>query len=633
MSDRASVSIRGIIATAVVLLFIIAFAFWGWHSLHKTTGSPQISRQAGVDSSLAAGRAPASVRGAVLYDCYEHARENVPPRNDTSQRANAWQPPPMPMDIIRAAASSKGSASDGELIEFLKSWESAYRSGKNLDDVQRAQLSSLLEQTKLPFEMLFNLGATMGFLENVSVGALFHRAALSRAAEDYKDLSPLHPAAPMLRVALPQMGMYWSNGDYPLLEQRFRIEMQLYPPLSQEGRKCMHSCAEAMYYQGQRDQAADLIASKVQHDEQAADLTASDKQEMGWIVGIFYGEDRAKEAIAGLAVAGQSGGSRTSNALSYMAMRISRLPPPDMEQQLAALDKFRMSPQQIEQVRAQATAMAARRPPTPTTRQAMTIEQRLAQRRAMEVAASQPTTRPAMMSIEQRLAARRATEYPASQPTTRPTLTPQQLALLEATRAALATSRPSTRPAPDAAALQRQREYQQMLAQQRSAAAKQAEDLVPELRALLQSNPRQAVDRLLNRGGLAILMQARRYDDLEALAVPAIVSASRDTWQMEQLQRFRVAAFNEGGKSNESLAAARAQFNVAGMGSVPNDLTTIATALRGAFPNDQAIVNRFKLQQLAGAQSNSEQRKKLLAELGESVMGSIQVDGTPFKDA
>ncbi len=33
------------------------------------------------------------------------------------------------------------------------------------------------------------------------------------------------------------------------------------------------------------------------------DLTASDKQEMGWIVGIFYDQDRIKESIAGLAVA------------------------------------------------------------------------------------------------------------------------------------------------------------------------------------------------------------------------------------------------------------------------------------------------------------------------------------------
>jgi tetratricopeptide (TPR) repeat protein len=45
------------------------------------------------------------------------------------------------------------------------------------------------------------------------------------------------------------------------------------------------------------------------------------------------------------------------------------------------------------------------------------------------------------------------------------------------------------------------------------------------------------------------------------------------------------------------------------------------------------MVKRFRLQQLAGAQSDPEQRKKLLAELGENVLASIQIDGTPFKDA
>jgi hypothetical protein len=44
-------------------------------------------------------------------------------------------------------------------------------------------------------------------------------------------------------------------------------------------------------------------------------------------------------------------------------------------------------------------------------------------------------------------------------------------------------------------------------------------------------------------------------------------------------------------------------------------------------------MNRFRLQQLAGAQSDPAIRKISLAELGESVMASIEVDGAPFKDA
>src|SRR5437868_5491737 len=224
MSNRAAIR-RRIVASVMILGFIaLALGVWRWHSLHKPGSTPQIAQSPGIDPALAAGRTPASIRSAVLYDCYEHARENVPPRNDTSARANNWQPPPMPGDLVRAAAD-KSSAADAQLIQFLKNWEIQYRFGKQFDGVQLAQLMSAVEQTKLSFETLFNLGAAMGFLENASMAAVFHRAALRRANEEYKNLSPLHPAAPMLRAALPQMGMYWSNGDYPLLEQRFKLEM------------------------------------------------------------------------------------------------------------------------------------------------------------------------------------------------------------------------------------------------------------------------------------------------------------------------------------------------------------------------------------------------------------------------
>src|SRR6266550_965101 len=316
MSNRAFAS-RPIVATLCALL-LIGLAFWAWHSFHKPPASPSISGNISTDSTLAAGRAPASIRSAVLYNCYEHARENVPPRNDTSARANNWRTPPMPLETARAAITDK-TGPDGALLEWIENWDKSYRAGVSTRNTPL--LNSLLDHTKLGFEPLFNIGAAMGFLEDPSVAAIFHRAALRRAAEEYKNLSPLHPAAPLLRIALPQMGMYWNSSDYQLLEQRFKLEMQLYPPLSQESRKCAHSCAEAMYYQGKRAEAADLIAIKSQRDEQAGDMSASDKQEMGWIVGIFYGEDRVKEAIAGLAIAAQSGGDRADNAVQYMAMR------------------------------------------------------------------------------------------------------------------------------------------------------------------------------------------------------------------------------------------------------------------------------------------------------------------------
>jgi hypothetical protein len=634
MSDRASTRRR--VLASVVLLILIALPVWKfWHSRNKPTPAPQSAQNSNIDPTLAAGRAPAGIRSAVLYDSYDHARENVPPRNDTSARADAWQPPPMPLATARATITDK-TGPDGALLAWMEDWDRSYRAGVSTRNTPL--LTSLLDRTKLGFEPLFNLGAAMGFLEEPSVATVFHRAALRRTNEEYKNLSPLHPAAPLLRVALPQMGMYWNSGDYPLLEERFKIEMQLYPPLSQESRKCAHSCAEAMYYQGKQKEAADLIATKVQRDEQAGDLSASDKQEMGWIVGIMYREDRLKESIAGLTLAAQSGGGRAMQAIQAIQMKILNLPPDQMEQQLVDLEKSRLSAEQMQMVRTGVNEYAARRALS-GTRPAMTMEQRLALRRAQEAAASRPAATQSI-SAEQRLQQRRMIEtgtQATTRPATRPALTPQQLAVLEAQRvemayqARAAASRPSIQR--DAAAIQAQRQYQSMMEQQRAAAAAAAQQLAPDLRALLKSNPRQAVDRLLNRGEMQMLLSALRFAEVDELGIAAIIAASRDTWQVEQLQRFRVRAFFSAGKQKEALAAARAEFNVGGMGSVPYDLTNIANALSAAYMFDPAMPNRFRLQQLAGAQADSGQRKKLLSELGENIMASIQVDAAPFKDA
>src|SRR5947209_11685355 len=182
MSNRASAT-RPIVA-AVCALLLIVLLLWTWHSFYKPSHAPDISREVPTNSALAAGRAPANIRSAVLYDCYEHARENVPPRNDTSARANNWRPPPMPLETARAAISDKKGA-DGALIEWLENWDTSYRAGKPI--LNQAKLISLLDRTRLGFEPLFNIGAAMGFLESKSIAAIFHRAALRRAAEDYKD--------------------------------------------------------------------------------------------------------------------------------------------------------------------------------------------------------------------------------------------------------------------------------------------------------------------------------------------------------------------------------------------------------------------------------------------------------------
>src|SRR2546423_715171 len=111
MSNRASGNSQ-IIAHIVIGFVVTAMLAWAWHSFIRPTHPSNVSGGLTVASDLAAGRAPASIRSAVLYDCYEHARENVPPRNDTSVRANNWRPPPMPLETARAAITDK-TVADG----------------------------------------------------------------------------------------------------------------------------------------------------------------------------------------------------------------------------------------------------------------------------------------------------------------------------------------------------------------------------------------------------------------------------------------------------------------------------------------------------------------------------------------
>jgi hypothetical protein len=186
--------------------------------------------------------------------------------------------------------------------------------------VDEARLAAVLGQTTQPFETLFELGRGVHYLEGPRLATVFYRAALAAAERDYaRDLSPVHPAAAGMRSLLPQMGFLWNQGDYATLERRFRLEAAVHPPLSQEARKCLHSCAEAMFYQGKNKEAAKLIDEAKQRNEQAGDLTESDRYEFGWCCGLFYSSaGRFEEAIPQLAIAAQPGKYHSQHGLSTL---------------------------------------------------------------------------------------------------------------------------------------------------------------------------------------------------------------------------------------------------------------------------------------------------------------------------
>jgi hypothetical protein len=89
-------------------------------------------------------------------------------------------------------------------------------------------------------------------------------------------------------------------------------------------------------------------------------------------------------------------------------------------------------------------------------------------------------------------------------------------------------------------------------------------------------------------------------DDHEQLAVAGIIAAARDHGRSSNC-RPSASARSLRGQNQGRPRRCQGGFCVAGMGSVPADLSTLAQFIADAHPTEPSIANRFRLQQLAGA--------------------------------
>ena len=147
---------------------------------------------------------------------------------------------------------------------------------------------------------------------------------------------------------------------------------------------------------------------------------------------------------------------------------------------------------------------------------------------------------------------------------------------------------------------------------------------------LIAVSPNEGIQRL-NNGGFEALLAFHGFDMADRLALAAIAANARDTWPIEQLQRRRIQTMLREGKKKEALAAAKALFLVSGIGSTPYCIQQLCECIEQT--QGRAAMNRFKLQQLALAHSDSAVRKRQSAELGENVLEGIEIDVEIFADA
>ncbi len=158
------------------------------------------------------------------------------------------------------------------------------------------------------------------------------------------------------------------------------------------------------------------------------------------------------------------------------------------------------------------------------------------------------------------------------------------------------------------------------------------ESLANSIRSSLASEPDRAVDRL-NSEWLPSFLSQKQYELVLEFSAAGILALPADTWRVEQLLRHRIRAYLQTNRPKEALAAAKELYNVCGIGFLPTALELLTECLRAAYPDKPAIVSQFKLQQLAGAQTDPHQRNSALKDLGPSVVANISTNPKTWLDA
>jgi hypothetical protein len=157
--------------------------------------------------------------------------------------------------------------------------------------------------------------------------------------------------------------------------------------------------------------------------------------------------------------------------------------------------------------------------------------------------------------------------------------------------------------------------------------------LVSQIRADLTRDPLTTVNQL-NETLMARLLEAHEYQAVEEFAITGTLAVANDPARIEQLQQHRVRALLTEGKSQEALRAAKALFNVCTMHFVRETLPILCDCLHAANPGDRSLVARFKLQVLANAQEDPNERTRLAAKCGgNAVMANLAGDPEPYAAA
>lgn len=139
----------------------------------------------------------------------------------------------------------------------------------------------------------------------------------------------------------------------------------------------------------------------------------------------------------------------------------------------------------------------------------------------------------------------------------------------------------------------------------------------------------------LSSAWLPALLKAKRFDDVESIAVQGMVHGAGELKLVSPAQKARVQAFLNTGKHNEALAAAKAYYNVCSMAETEGAIDLLSLCLINARSSEKGIARKFKVQQIALAttQPSTMPSADAATDTGENILKSISVDAKTFEPA
>jgi len=303
-----AVNQRRLMATGFVLGSGTLLALGGWllwsmgGGGNATLPGSRAEVVSGSELSGIPGIQAAEVAPALLADFYEHDNEHVPPRQPggvMQRRERFYTPPHDPFFLLTSKLGQ--SPADAALQKQLTTLQGLWEKSAQIPGDARAELEALLGQSSLKAEPLIEAGRSFAFLSGDELAALFYRAGLERAQQQYHRARAGDPATLPLLRQLDQTKALQRLRDYRALEKRFALEMALYPPLSVEARRAGCLYAEALMKQSRAVEAAEAIVGVFEQDKAAGDLglkDPSDLGEMDWRAGTYLARcGRCQDAI------------------------------------------------------------------------------------------------------------------------------------------------------------------------------------------------------------------------------------------------------------------------------------------------------------------------------------------------